>query len=312
MKILVTGGAGFIGTNLISLLLRKGYEVVCMDDLSTSRASNFAEFLKSDKFRFWQHSVLTPFSLECDWVFHLACPASPLHYQRNPVRTIQTAYQGTLNALNCAWESSARMLITSTSEVYGDPLVHPQKEDYAGNVNPIGPRSSYDEGKRAAESLATSWKNQFSQDVRIVRLFNTYGPFMAADDGRLVPNFILQAMRKEPLTVYGEGKQTRSLCYVSDMVEALLKTMELDRSVVPEVMNLGNPKEMTVLQIAQHIAACYENRSRILFCPLPVDDPQRRCPDTSLANRVLGWEPLIDFEEGIHRTIRWFGVHRNV
>ena len=305
-KILVTGGAGFIGSHLCERLLEGGDEVVCIDNLFTSRRENIAHLLGHRCFEFIRHDVCEPWHIECDRIYHLACPASPVHYQRNPVRTIETAVLGTRNALECARSTGARLLITSTSEVYGDPEEHPQKETYVGHVNTLSPRACYDEGKRVGESLAVSWASQFGTDVRIARLFNTYGPRMASEDGRLIPNFILQAMRKEPLTVYGDGSQTRSFCYVSDTVTALVKLMELapsSQSALP--INVGNPDERSILDVAKDVIAIFGGGTTALL-PLPIDDPKRRCPDISCAKAMLGWQPEIPYAEGIAKTVAWY------
>jgi UDP-glucuronate decarboxylase len=259
--------------------------------------------------------VCDPWHIECDQIFHLACPASPVHYQRNPVRTIETAMMGTRNALECARNTGAKLLITSTSEVYGDPEQHPQKESYWGHVNPLGPRACYDEGKRVGESLAVAWAKQYQTDVRIARLFNTYGPRMAFGDGRLIPNFILQALRREPLTVYGDGKQTRSFCYISDTIDGLMKLMNLSdlqvifapsgqNQTIP-VVNIGNPDERTIKSVAEDVISAFGGGG-ITFAPLPTDDPKQRCPDISLAKETLDWEPKVPYAEGIAKTIAWY------
>lgn len=308
MRILVTGGAGFIGLHLCERLLSSGHEVICLDNLSTSRKDNVSHLLGHSKFEFWRHDVCDTWHIECDRVYHLACPASPIQYQRNPVRTIKTAVLGTLNALELCRNTGARLLIASTSEVYGDPDIHPQPESYYGYVNPIGDRSCYDEGKRVGESLAVSWAKQYGTDVRIARLFNVYGPRMDFDDGRMIPNFILQAIRKQPLTVYGDGSQTRSLCHVADTLNGLCELMEYsspNESRTPLVVNIGNPDERTVLSIAQDINA-YFNRDSIEYRSLPKDDPKQRCPDISLAKKLLNWSPKVPYDVGIKDTIDWF------
>lgn len=309
-KILVTGGAGFIGSHLVERLLNEGNQVVCMDNLFTSTRSNIAQLLNSG-LEFWRHDVCDPWHIECDQIYHLACPASPIQYQRNPVRTIKTAFLGTLNALQCARDVGARLLIASTSEIYGDPEVHPQVESYFGNVNTLGPRSCYDEGKRAGESLAYSWAMQYGTDVRIARIFNTYGPKLAINDGRVISNFICQAIRGENLTVYGDGLQTRSLCYVSDTVLGLMKLMDIgnqDHFDTVPVVNLGNPEEHTVLDIAQDIIKVVScgKKLNVVFEPLPQDDPKQRKPDISKAIRMLGWKPEVSYARGIEYTINWF------
>lgn len=315
MKVVVTGGAGFIGSHLCERLLEAGDEVVCIDNLFTSRRENIAHLLNHRHFEFLRHDVCTPWHIECDRLYHLACPASPVHYQRNPVRTIETAVLGTRTALECARSTGARILITSTSEVYGDPEEHPQKETYVGHVNTLGPRACYDEGKRVGESLATSWAAQFGTDVRIARLFNTYGPRMAFEDGRLIPNFVLQAMRKKPLTVYGDGQQTRSFCFVSDTVDGIMKFMEAGREVlggseVP-VINIGNPDERTIASVARDVIAAF-GEGDVEKKPLPADDPKQRCPDITRARKLLGWEPKVSYADGIRKTIEWFRAQNSV
>ena len=306
MRILVTGGAGFIGSHLCERLLEGGDEVICIDNLFTSRRENIAHLLGRRNFEFLRHDVCEPWHVECDRIYHLACPASPVHYQRNPVRTIETAVLGTRNALECARSTGARLLITSTSEVYGDPEEHPQKETYVGHVNTLGPRACYDEGKRVGESLAVSWAAQFGTDVRIARLFNTYGPRMAFKDGRLIPNFVMQAMEGRPLTIYGSGKQTRSFCFVSDTVDGVVRLMEAPRSgaEVP-VVNIGNPDERTIESVAQDVLAAFGGGG-VEKRPLPADDPKQRCPDIGRARKLLGWEPKVSYAEGIRKTIAWF------
>lgn len=303
----MTGGAGFIGSHLCENLCETGADVLCMDNLFTSRRENIAHLLKRSNFEFHRHDVCEPWHVECDVVFHLACPASPVQYQRNPVNTIKTAFIGTLNALKCARNSKAKIVIASTSEVYGDPQVHPQTESYFGHVNPNGSRACYDEGKRAGEALAVSWVQQYGTDVRIARIFNSFGPKMSHDDGRLLPNFIMQALRKEPLTVYGDGKQTRSFCYVTDTVRGLilLSSVPKDGSKVP-IVNIGNPDERSILDVAKGVQAAFDYYPEIVVKPLPEDDPKQRCPDISLARKLLGWEPRVSYEEGILRTIAWF------
>jgi len=308
----VTGGAGFIGSHLCEYLIGLGYEVVCMDNMFTSHRENIAHLLDHPRFEFLRHDVCDPWHIECDRLYHLACPASPVHYQRNPVRTIKTAMMGTLNALECARNTGSRLLITSTSEVYGDPTVHPQPETYWGHVNPIGPRACYDEGKRVGESLAIAWANQYKTDVRIARLFNTYGPRMAFGDGRLIPNFILQAIRKESLTVYGDGSQTRSFCYVSDTVDALIKLMELPqgtRNIGVPVVNIGNPDERTIKSVALDVIRAFGGDGDIQLMPLPEDDPKQRCPDISRARELIKWEPQVSYSDGIAKTIAWYLQH---
>ena len=320
MKVVVTGGSGFIGSHLCDRLVELGHDVVCLDNLFTSSRSNVAHLAGSPRFEFLRHDVCDPWHIECDRTYHLACPASPVHYQRNPVRTIKTAAIGTLNALEHARDTGSRLLITSTSEVYGDPSVHPQPETYWGHVNPVGPRSCYDEGKRVGESLAASWAQQYGTDVRIARLFNTYGPRMAFDDGRLIPNFMLQAMRGQPLTVYGTGEQTRSFCYVSDTVDALVRLMEADITgtrreafaphLIP-VVNIGNPDERSILSVARDVSKAMGPPTGLEFRPLPQDDPRQRCPDISRASKFLGWGPKVGYEEGLRMTVEWFKENSN-
>ncbi|MGW8375216.1 UDP-glucuronic acid decarboxylase family protein [Streptomyces sp. ODS28] len=305
-RILVTGGAGFIGSHLCERLLDDGHEVVCMDNLFTGRRRNIGHLLGNVHFEFERHDVAEPFHIEVDRIYHLACPASPVHYQRNPVRTIRTCVQGTLNTLELARETGARLFVSSTSEVYGDPEVHPQEENYWGHVNPIGPRACYDEGKRCAEALSVSFARQYGVQVRLGRIFNTYGPRMHENDGRVVSNFTVQALRGEPLTLYGDGSQTRSLCYVDDLVEAIVRFMESETG--PEPVNLGNPRETTVGQIARDIQRIANSPSGIAFRPLPEDDPTRRRPDISRVGALLGWEPKVDLEEGLRRTIADFSA----
>lgn len=303
MRILVTGGAGFIGSHLIDRLMESGNEVICLDNFFTGQKDNLLHWLDSPKFELIRHDVTEPIRLEVDQIYHLACPASPVHYQYNPVKTIKTNVMGTMNMLGLAKRIKARFLLTSTSEVYGDPDVHPQSESYRGNVNPIGPRSCYDEGKRVAETLAFDYHRQNHVDIRVARIFNTYGPRMLENDGRVVSNFVVQALKEEPVTIYGDGSQTRSFCYVSDLVEGLIRLMNGD-AIGP--INLGNPEEYTVLQLAQKIQSMVQFGSEIQFKPLPQDDPRRRQPDISLAKKHLGWQPTIPLTEGLERTISDF------
>src|SRR5262245_12980894 len=285
-RILVTGGSGFLGSHLCERLLRDGHEVVCLDNFFTGSRTNVEHLLDNHRFELLRHDVTEKLTLEVDEIFHLACPASPIHYQRNPVRTIRTAVEGTLNLLDVAREAKARMMIASTSEVYGDPTEHPQREAYWGNVNPIGPRACYDEGKRCAESLAVAYAMQYGVEVRIARIFNTYGPRVHENDGRVVSNFIVQALRGDPITIYGEGRQTRSFCYVSDMIEGFLRLMASDHGSDP--VNLGNPRETTVGELAELIRHLTGSRSPLIKAPLPTDDPTRRSPDITRARSLLG------------------------
>ncbi len=304
-RILVTGGAGFLGSHLCQRLISEGHDVVCLDNLFTGRRENIDSLLDRHAFEFLRHDICEPLTLEVDEIYHLACPASPIHYQRNPVRTIRTCVQGTLNVLDLAREVHARVLIASTSEVYGDPLAHPQSESYWGNVNPIGPRACYDEGKRCAEALAVSYARQYGIGVRIARIFNTYGPRMLENDGRVVSNFVVQALRGLPLTIFGDGKQTRSFCYVEDLVEGFLRLMG---SSVEVPVNLGNPGEFTMLELAEQVRQLTGSSSALAFEPLPMDDPVRRKPDISRAIAELGWRPTIMLREGLERTVADFRV----
>jgi UDP-glucuronate decarboxylase len=303
-RTLVTGGAGFLGSHLCERLLADGHEVICLDNLFTGRRSNIEALLAHRRFELVRQDVILPFAVQVDRIYHLACPASPVHYQRNPVRTIRTAVEGTLNVLELAREARARVLIASTSEIYGDARVHPQQEEYWGNVNPIGPRACYDEGKRCAEALAASYASQYGVQVRTARIFNTYGPRLQEDDGRVVSNFIAQALRGEPLTVYGAGDQTRSFCYVADLIEGLVRLMEAEGVKVP--VNLGNPRETTVLALARLIKRLTHSRSPIQFAELPTDDPCRRNPDIGRAQALLGWTPQVPLEDGLRRTVEDF------
>ncbi len=304
MRVLVTGGAGFIGSHLCERLLERGHEVLCLDNFFTGRKKNVLHLLGDPMFEIIRHDIVNPIFLEADAVYNLACPASPVHYQHNAIKTVKTNVVGTLNMLGLAKRVGARILQASTSEVYGDPAVHPQREDYWGNVNPIGPRSCYDEGKRVAETLMMDYHRQNGVDVRIARIFNTYGPRMLPDDGRVVSNFIVQALRGEPLTVYGDGSQTRSFCYVDDMVEGLIAFMEQEEEIGP--LNLGNPEETSMLELARLVIELSGSRSEIVFRPLPQDDPRRRRPDITKARRLIGWEPRTPLEEGLARTIEYF------
>jgi UDP-glucuronate decarboxylase len=303
MRILVTGGAGFIGSHLIDRLMNAGHEVICLDNFYTGSRQNFLKWLNHPNFEAIRHDVTEPIRLEVDQIYHLACPASPVHYQYNPVKTIKTNVMGTLNMLGLAKRVKARFLLASTSEVYGDPEVHPQSEEYRGNVNPIGIRSCYDEGKRVAETLSFDYHRQNNVDIRVARIFNTYGPRMLENDGRVVSNFVVQALQGIPLTVYGEGAQTRSFCYVSDLVDGLIRLMEGEH-IGP--INLGNPDEYTVLELAQKVQEMVNPGAKIQFKPLPADDPQRRKPDITRAKTLLGWQPAIPLAEGLTRTIEDF------
>ena len=297
----MTGGAGFLGSHLCDRLLADGREVVCLDNFFTGSRVNVEHLLPTPRFELFRHDITQPVTMEVDEIFHLACPASPIHYQRNPVKTIRTAVEGTLNCLDLAREARARILIASTSECYGDPTEHPQTESYWGNVNPIGPRACYDEGKRCAEALAVSYAMQYGVEVRIARIFNTYGPRMHENDGRVVSNFIVQSLRGQSLTIYGEGQQTRSFCYVSDLIEGFMRLMASPHGSDP--VNLGNPRETTVLQLAEMIRGIVGSQSPIIRAPLPKDDPTRRSPDISRARALLGdWQPRVTLEEGLAAT----------
>ena len=305
LRILVTGGAGFLGSNLCDRLLSEGHEVVCMDNLFTGRKVNIQHLFQNSKFEFIRHDVVDPFKVEVDQIYNLACPASPLHYRYNAIKTIKTSVMGMINCLGLAKRVNARILQASTSEVYGDPKVHPQSEDYWGHVNPIGPRSCYDEGKRCAETLCFDYHRQNDVDIRIVRIFNTYGPRMHPDDGRVVSNFIGQALRGDDLTVHGDGRQTRSFCYVSDLIEGMVRMMNQDHVTGP--LNLGNPGECTIGELAEHIIDLTATSSKIVHRELPMDDPRQRRPNVDLAEKYLdNWRPLVPLDEGLRKTIRHF------
>ena len=304
MRILVTGGAGFIGSHLCERLIGEGQEVLCLDNFFTGRRVNILHLLDNPHFELIRHDVTEPILLEVDQIYNLACPASPVHYQYNPVKTVKTNVMGAINMLGLAKRVRARILQASTSEVYGDPLIHPQTEDYWGNVNPIGLRSCYDEGKRIAETLMTDYHRQNNVDIRIARIFNTYGPRMLENDGRVVSNFIVQALRGEPLTLYGEGEQTRSFCYVDDLIEALIRLMNTDGLNDP--INLGNPGEFTIKQLAQEVISICGSKSTLTHLPLPADDPRQRKPDITKAQTLLGWNPTIALREGLERTVADF------
>lgn len=308
MRILVTGGAGFIGSHLCERLLNEGHEVICLDNFFTGRRANVHHLLPNPNFELIRHDVIEPILLEVDQIYNLACPASPVHYQYNPVKTVKTSVMGAINMLGLAKRVKARILQASTSEVYGDPLVHPQTEDYWGNVNCLGIRSCYDEGKRIAETLMMDYHRQNQVDIRIARIFNTYGPRMLENDGRVVSNFVVQALSGENLTVYGEGQQTRSFCYVDDLVEGLMRLMNV--ADVHQPVNLGNPGEFTILQLAQEVLKLCGASNQIEFRPLPQDDPRQRRPDITRAQALLGWEPKIPLHEGLPRTVAYFAARR--
>ncbi len=303
-RILVTGGAGFLGSHLVERLLNEGNDVLCLDNFFTGSKRNILHLMDNHRFELIRHDITQPILLEVDEIYHFACPASPVHYQYNPVKTIKTNVMGTIHMLGLAKRVKARILLASTSEVYGDPKVHPQREDYWGHVNPIGIRSCYDEGKRVAETLMMDYHRQNRVDIRIIRIFNTYGPRMAPNDGRVVSNFILQALRGEDITVYGDGSQTRSFCYVDDLIEGTIRMMKQDGFIGP--VNLGNPDEFTILELAEKVIDLTGSKSKIVFKPLPQDDPTQRRPDISLAREKLNWEPTIRLEEGLRKTIEYF------
>ncbi len=308
MRVLVTGGAGFLGSHLCDRLIAAGHDVICLDNYFTGTRRNIAHLLSDPRFEAIRHDVTQPILLEVDWVFNLACPASPVHYQYNPIKTIKTSILGSINLLGLAKRVSARILQASTSEVYGDPEIQPQAESYWGRVNPIGIRSCYDEGKRCAETLFTDYRRAHGIDIRIARIFNTYGPRMAFDDGRVISNFVIQALRGEPLTVYGEGRQTRSFCYVDDLVEGLIRLMSYEGSDAAEPCNLGNPDEYSMLELAEIVQDVAGTQLALEFRPLPEDDPVQRRPDTRRARHNLEWEPSTKLREGLGRTVKDFRV----
>jgi UDP-glucuronate decarboxylase len=303
MRILITGGAGFIGSHLIDRLMKDEHEVICLDNFYTGTKRNIRPWLDHPNFELIRHDITEPIRLEVDQIYHLACPASPVHYQYNPIKTTKVSFLGTSNMLGLAKRVKARFLLASTSEVYGDPNIHPQPEEYHGNVNPIGIRSCYDEGKRIAETLSFDYHREHNVDIRVARIFNTYGPRMLENDGRVVSNFIAQSLRGNPLTVYGDGSQTRSFCYVSDLVDGLMKLMNGDRT---GPINLGNPEEYTILELAQKVRDRIAPGQEIVFKPLPQDDPKQRKPDITKAKNWLGWQPTISLEEGLTQTIAEF------
>ncbi len=304
-RVLVTGGAGFLGSHLCERLVAAGHEVLCVDNFYTGQRANIAHLQRHPNFELLRHDVTFPLYVEVDEIYNLACPASPRHYQHDPVQTVKTSVHGAINMLGLAKRVGARILQASTSEVYGDPVEHPQPERYWGHVNPIGPRACYDEGKRCAETLFFDYRRQHGLRVKVARIFNTYGPRMRPDDGRVVSNFVVQALRGEPLTVYGDGAQTRSFCYVDDLVEALVRFMETpDDCAGP--LNLGNPAECSMRELAEKIILLTGSRSRLTYRPLPANDPARRCPDIGQANEALGWQPRVELDAGLQRTIAYF------
>ena len=304
-QILITGGAGFLGSHLCEKLLKDGCEVLCIDNLFTGERNNIASLLSNPLFEFMRHDVTFPLYVEVDQIFNMACPASPIHYQYDPVQTTKTSVHGAINMLGLAKRLDARIFQASTSEVYGDPTQHPQKESYWGNVNPIGPRSCYDEGKRCAETLFFDYFRQHSLDIKVGRIFNTYGPKMRPDDGRVVSNFIVQALQGKDITIHGDGSQTRSFCYVDDLIEAIIKLMNTEKGFTGPV-NLGNPCEFSILELAEIIINLANSKSRLIFKDLPKDDPKQRQPDITLAKDKLNWEPKIQLKEGLPKTIKYF------
>ena len=310
-RALVTGGAGFLGSHLCDRLLNDGYSVICVDNYYSSTKENIAHLLDNPRFEVIRHDVTFPLYIEVDEIYHLACPASPIHYQRDPVQTTKTAVHGSINMLGLAKRTGAKILLTSTSEIYGDPLVHPQTEDYWGNVNPIGPRACYDEGKRAAETLFFDYHRQHNLKIKVVRLFNTYGPRMHPNDGRVVSNFVVSALTGKPITIYGEGRQTRSFCYVDDLINGLIAMMNSADEVTGPI-NLGNPGEFTIAELAAEVIKQTGVNPGIEYLPLPPDDPTRRQPDITRAKQTLGWEPTIELESGLAMTIEYFrGIFAN-
>jgi UDP-glucuronate decarboxylase len=304
MKTLVTGGAGFLGSHICERLLDQGHEVICLDNFFTGSKQNVAHLQDYANFELLRHDVIDPFKVEVDRIYNMACPASPVHYQYNPIKTVKTSVMGAINCLGLAKRVGARILQASTSEVYGDPEIHPQPESYRGNVNPIGTRACYDEGKRCAETLFFDYHRENQVDIRVVRIFNTYGPRMAPDDGRVVSNFIVQALKGEDLTIYGDGSQTRSFCFVDDLVEAILRTMEQKETVGP--INIGNPVEFTIRELAEQVLKQVGSSSKLVEMPLPSDDPTQRKPDISLARKALGWEPKVQLADGLELAIPYF------
>jgi UDP-glucuronate decarboxylase len=311
MKILITGAAGFLGSHLTKRILDDGHQVLGIDDFSTGSKKNIESLFSNPNFEFFEHDVRTPFYARVDAILNFACPASPKNYQLDPVRTIETNFLGIINMLHLARQSGARILQASTSEVYGDPHVSPQPETYWGNVNPIGIRSCYDEGKRAAETLCFDYKRQFDVDARVVRIFNTYGPNMAVGDGRVVSNFIVQALQDDPITIYGDGSQTRSFCYVTDLVDGILKMLALDANPDSPI-NLGNPTEYSMLELANKIIGITNSKSSLVFKPLPLDDPRQRRPDIAMANSTLKWSPKVSLDTGIEMTAKYFALELGI
>ncbi len=304
-RVMVTGGAGFLGSHLVERLLERGHEVLCVDNLFTGSKGNVEHLHSNPRFEFLRHDVTFPLYVEVDEIYNLACPASPIHYQHDPVQTTKTSVHGAINMLGLAKRLGCRIFQASTSEVYGDPSVHPQTEGYWGNVNPIGPRSCYDEGKRCAETLFFDYHRQHQLDIKVARIFNTYGPRMHPNDGRVVSNFIVQALAGEPISIYGEGQQTRAFCYVDDLIEGFLRLMDTEPGFTGPV-NLGNPNEFTIRELAERVIELTGSRSQLVFKPLPVDDPMQRQPNIALAREKLGWEPVVQLDEGLGKTIAYF------
>ena len=304
-RILITGGAGFIGSHLSELLVNAGHDVICLDNYFTGTKDNIAPLLDHTNFELMRHDVTFPLYVEVDEIYNLACPASPIHYQYDPVQTTKTSVHGAINMLGLAKRTGAKIFQSSTSEVYGDPTVHPQSEDYRGNVNPIGPRACYDEGKRCAETLFFDYYRQHGLKIKIARIFNTYGPRMHPDDGRVVSNFIVQALRGEPITIYGDGSQTRSFCYVDDLVAGFVRLMDAPDDVTGPI-NLGNPGEFTIMQLAKLVVKMTDAKSELIYEPLPEDDPLQRCPNITLAKEKLNWQPNVQLEQGLEKTITYF------
>jgi UDP-glucuronate decarboxylase len=304
-KILIAGGAGFIGTNLIKQIINSNNQIFCFDNFFTGSRKNVIQFLKNKNFKVVNHDITKPLNLKVDQIWNLACPASPIHYQHDPVKTLVTSIQGSINLLNLAKKNNCKIFQASTSEIYGDPLIHPQKESYWGNVNPIGPRSCYDEGKRCAETLFFDYNREFKINIKVARIFNTYGPYMHPKDGRVVSNFIVQALNNKPITIYGNGKQTRSFCYVDDLVNGLIKLMNSKNSITGPI-NIGNNSELTVKKLAKIIVELTNSKSKIIYKNLPIDDPIKRKPDIKKAKKLLKWEPKTNLLEGLSKTIKYF------
>jgi UDP-glucuronate decarboxylase len=304
-RVLVTGGAGFLGSHLCESLLKKKYDVICLDNFFTGDKANIAHLIGTPYFELLRHDVTFPLYVEVDEIYNLACPASPIHYQADPIQTTKTSVHGAINMLGLAKRTKAKIFQASTSEIYGDPNVHPQHEKYQGNVNPIGPRSCYDEGKRCAETLFFDYHREHDVNIKVARIFNTYGPRMRPDDGRVISNFIIQSLRNESITIYGDGNQMRAFCYVDDLIDAVIQFMECDNEIIGP-MNIGSPVEFKIAELAEKVVQMTGSKSKFVYRPLPVDDPARRCPDISLANNVLNWNPKITLDIGLERTIKYF------